>query len=1241
MTGAPLTDSLRETLALFDAGGTPRTTSEVADALDLGRRSTYDRLERLVDHGSLATKKVGASARVWWRPRAREPGEGTAVAPDWPAAAESIVGDVLDGTEVGVFVLDDEFRVAWINEATERYFGLDREAVVARDKRRLVDERIAATVADSASFAERVLGAYDDNSGAEQFECRVTPGEGREERWLEHRSQPIESGAYAGGRVELYYDVSDRKRSERAHRRDREQLESLVEAVEEYAIYTLDPRGRVRTWNAGAALVEGYEAEQVLGEHVATFYTDADRAAGVPEADLAAATEREATETEGWRVRADGSRFWAHVTVSAMRDDDGDLRGYAVVTRDTTERREREQAMRLERDRLESVMEASPIGIGIFDSEGEPLRVNERFTELLGLADRERREYVLGEQPLLDEDGEVLPEGERPAERVLATGEPVVDKRVRVDGADGRTRWLSVNAEPFDGTTDGVVLTGTDVTRLEEQARRLERQRDDLESELDEVFERVDDAFFALDDEWRFTYVNERAADVMGRSRDALVGRSIWEVFPEAVDFTFGAEAEQAKRTGESLAFEEHIPQLDAWLEVNVYPSETGLSVYFRDVTARKERELELERYAGVVDAVGEPIYELDRDGRLTFVNEAFEEQSGYRESELLGEHISVVMDEAAIDRVESELAALAAEVGAGTTTVEFEVTAKDGERSPVENRITLLTDDEGRIRGSAGLVHDISERVERERKLEALTERMDSVVSNVPMILFALDPGGRFTLSEGQGLATLDLEPGELVGESVFDVFGAHEGIVADVELALAGERVDAVREVDGVVFDSTYQPVRDEDGDVTEVIGVSTDVTERREHERELERQREHLAALNNLNRVVREITEAVVDQSTREEIEATVCEHLADADSYEFAWIGDVDRESGAVNLRTEAGVEGYLDDKMVTTDPDDERSDGPAGRAILNREPQTARDVAADDRFDPWRDELAEYGFRSSAAIPIEHGETLYGVLNVYSERPSAFEGRELDVVAQLGEVVGHAIAAVERKRALMSDDVVELQFRMRDFLDTLDVDAPATGTISLEHAVTVEEGEYLVYGSAAQDAVETVETLADIRPHWADVSFRDGGDVVDFEIRFSEPPVLSRVASLGGSVEEAVIEDGDFDLTVLVSPGTDVRTIIDAVRDAYPSPELLKRRQVTRPEEPTAHLQRVLAEELTDRQRAALEAAYHGGFFEWPRETTGEDVAGALGISAPTFHQHLRMAERKVVDSLLSTSASPT
>ena len=123
-------------------------------------------------------------------------------------------------------------------------------------------------------------------------------------------------------------------------------FELLVDAVEEYAIFMLDPGGAVATWNAGARRIKGYEADEIVGRHFAAFYTEEDVNAGKPERELVQAEEFGQSRDEGWRVRKDGTRFWANVVISAVRDRDGQLAGFAKITRDESDRKKAEEQVR-------------------------------------------------------------------------------------------------------------------------------------------------------------------------------------------------------------------------------------------------------------------------------------------------------------------------------------------------------------------------------------------------------------------------------------------------------------------------------------------------------------------------------------------------------------------------------------------------------------------------------------------------------------------------------------------------------------------------------------------------------------------------------------------------------------------------------------------------------------------------------------------------------------------------------
>jgi PAS domain S-box-containing protein len=129
----------------------------------------------------------------------------------------------------------------------------------------------------------------------------------------------------------------------------------LVSTIKDYAILMLDPEGRVTSWNAGAERIKGYRAEEIIGQHFSRFYPAEDVAQGKPEHELKVAAEQGRFEDEGWRLRKDGSRFWANVVITAVRDGEGQLLGFGKVTRDMTERRQTEEALRVAKENAEAL----------------------------------------------------------------------------------------------------------------------------------------------------------------------------------------------------------------------------------------------------------------------------------------------------------------------------------------------------------------------------------------------------------------------------------------------------------------------------------------------------------------------------------------------------------------------------------------------------------------------------------------------------------------------------------------------------------------------------------------------------------------------------------------------------------------------------------------------------------------------------------------------------------------------
>ncbi|MFN2643393.1 MAG: PAS domain S-box protein, partial [Burkholderiales bacterium] len=252
------------------------------------------------------------------------------------------------------------------------------------------------------------------------------------------------------------------------------QFRLLVESVSDYAIFLLDVAGSVTSWNTGAARIKGYAASEILGRHFAVFYPSDDRAAGRPQRMLEAAARDGRVTAQGWRLRRDGSRFWADVVVTALRSRSGELTGFAKVTRDMTSSRLAEERVRESEARLVAFTEHSPAAMYLKDADGTYRFANRQFLRRHGL----RPEQVLGRR---DED--IFPHPE--AAHFSATDAQVVERQAALEleqaigTADGERVHMIVKFPVFDaaGAVVGIGGVSSDITQRKLTEQQLREQR--------------------------------------------------------------------------------------------------------------------------------------------------------------------------------------------------------------------------------------------------------------------------------------------------------------------------------------------------------------------------------------------------------------------------------------------------------------------------------------------------------------------------------------------------------------------------------------------------------------------------------------------------------------------------------------------------------------------------------------------------------------------------------------------
>ncbi len=526
-------------------------------------------------------------------------------------------------------------------------------------------------------------------------------------------------------------DSSKSAAAEDALQQSEERYRMLLDGVQDYAIFMLDPRGQVLSWSAGAEHIKGYTSEEIIGHNFSRFFVREDIKHGRPEEVLRLAAISGRHEEYGMRVRKDGTEFLASATYIALRDPAGNLHGFSEICRDLTEHKESEAKYR-------GLLEAAPDGMVVVDHDGEIVLLNAQAEKQFGY----RRDELLGQKVT-----NIIPKGF--AERLIADGTRTaaealaqqIGTGIELIGLrkDGSEFPIEIMLSPLE-STEGILVTAAirDITVRKDADKHLVQ----MEARYRGLLEAAPDGMVVVNKDGEIVLLNAQAEKRFGYRRDELLGQKVTNIIPKG--FAERLIADETRTAAEALAQQigtgiELIGQRkdgsEFPIEIMLSPLESTegilVTAALRDITVRKDADIHLvqmeARYRGLLEAAPDGMVVVNQGGEIVLLNAQAENQFGYRRDELLGQKVTNIIPKGFAERLIADgtrtaAEALAQQIGTG---IELIGLRKNGSEFPIEIMLSPLESTEGILVTAA--IRDISERKQLARQLHQ-SQKMEAI---------------------------------------------------------------------------------------------------------------------------------------------------------------------------------------------------------------------------------------------------------------------------------------------------------------------------------------------------------------------------------------------------------------------------------------------------------------------------------------------------------------------------------
>jgi predicted DNA binding protein len=510
----------------------------------------------------------------------------------------------------------------------------------------------------------------------------------------------------------------------------------------------------------------------------------------------------------------------------------------------------------------------------------------------------------------------------------------------------------------------------------------------------------------------------------------------------------------------------------------------------------------------------------------------------------------------------------------------------------------------------------------------------MNERFEQAPLGMLGVRPDGGVEAINDAAADLLDVDPETAEGRSLSAVF--PDSVEDAVPRAFGDGQPDPTqtREYYPALdrwFEVTIRPT----GDAATV--YLQDVTEQKEDEQTMAALQGDLDRLTIINELISDILAELVDASSREEIAETICDRLGETDIYEFAWLGERKLGGEDIVVRAGSGSTGRTLTQIETSL--EGGSTLPEQRVVETGTPALVQPLGEDRSVpEPVRRAAFADGLQSLLAIPLTYGSSVHGVVGIYSADQGAFSERARASFVTLGEMAGFAINASRNRSLLLSDSIVELTIEITDPEAPLfGVAAGRDATLSVEGVVPQGDDKVISYLLVEETDPATVADALASRDRVRDARvIGDHGESGSIEVTLGVETPLGHLSAQGVTITAAEFGDTSGRVVVELPPEENVRRLAEAVTREFDA-EVVAKRERDRSIRTTEEFRDELGERLTDRQENALRTAFFADYFESPRGSTAEEVAGALDITGPTLLHHLRAGQRKLLSEFFETT----